>query len=63
MGWQTVAAVVSGLVVVWVALVVALYVAGRRQEDPASLRDMLRLVPDVLRMCRGLAAEVGRAHV
>ena len=57
MGWQTVAAVVAGLVVVWVALVAALYVAGRRQEDPASLRDMLRLVPDVLRMCRGLAAD------
>ena len=57
MGWQTVAAVAGGLVVAWVALVAALYVAGRRQEDPASLRDMLRLVPDVLRMCRGLAAD------
>jgi uncharacterized membrane protein YkvA (DUF1232 family) len=57
MGWQTVAAAVGGLVVVWVALVAALYVAGRRQGDPASLRDMLRLVPDVLRMCRGLAAD------
>jgi uncharacterized membrane protein YkvA (DUF1232 family) len=44
-------------VVAWVALVAALYLAGRRQEDPASLRDMLRLVPDVLRMCRGLAAD------
>ena len=57
MGWQTVAAVAGGLVLVWVALVAALYVAGRRQEDPASLTDMLRLVPDVLRMCRGLAAD------
>jgi uncharacterized membrane protein YkvA (DUF1232 family) len=57
MGWQTVAAVAAGLVVAWVALVGALYVAGRRQEDPASLKDMLRLVPDVLRMCRGLAAD------
>jgi uncharacterized membrane protein YkvA (DUF1232 family) len=57
MGWQTVAAVAGGLVVAWVALVAALYLAGRRQEDPASLRDMLRLVPDVLRMCRGLAAD------
>ena len=57
MQWQTVVAVLGGLVLVWVALVAALYVAGRRQEDPASLRDMLRLVPDVLRMCRGLAAD------
>ena len=57
MGWQTMAAVAGGLVVVWVALVAALYVAGRRQEDPTSLTDMLRLVPDVLRMCRGLATD------
>ena len=50
-------AVLGGLLLVWVALVVALYVAGRRQEDPASLREMLRLVPDVLRMCRSLASD------
>ena len=50
-------AVLGGLLLVWVALVVALYVAGRKQEDPASLREMLRLVPDVLRMCRSLASD------
>jgi uncharacterized membrane protein YkvA (DUF1232 family) len=55
--WQSVVAVLGGLLLVWVALVVALYVAGRRQEDPASLREMLRLVPDVLRMCRSLASD------
>ena len=47
MGWS----------LVWVALVAALYVVGRKQDDPASLREMLRLVPDVLRMCRGLATD------
>ena len=52
-----VVAVLGGLVLVWVALVAALYWAGRRQDDPASLKEMLRLVPDVLRMCRGLAAD------
>jgi uncharacterized membrane protein YkvA (DUF1232 family) len=55
--WQTVVAVLGGLALVWVALVAALCVAGRRQDDPASLREMLRLVPDVLRMCRGLATD------
>ena len=57
MEWQTVTVLLGGLVVVWVALVAALYVAGRRQDDPASLKEMLRLVPDVLRMCRGLARD------
>ena len=57
MQWQTVVAVLGGLVLAWVALVVALYVAGRRQDDPASLKEVLRLVPDVLRMCRGLATD------
>ena len=57
MQWQTVVVVLGGLVLVWVALVAALYWAGRRQDDPASLKEMLRLVPDVLRMCRGLATD------
>lgn len=51
------AAILGGLVPVWVALVAALYWGGRRRDDPASLKEMLRLVPDVLRMCRGLAVD------
>ncbi len=57
MGWQLLAAVLGGLVLVWVALVAALYWAGRKQDDPTTLREMLRLVPDVLRMCRALATD------
>ena len=57
MGWQLVAAVLGGLVLVWVALVAALYWAGRKQDDPASLKEMLRLVPDILRMCRALSTD------
>ena len=57
MQWHSVVAVLGGLVLVWVALVAALYWAGRKQDDPASLTEMLRLVPDVLRMCRALAAD------
>jgi uncharacterized membrane protein YkvA (DUF1232 family) len=57
MGWQPVAAVLGGLVLVWVALVAALYWAGRKQDGPAPLKEMLRLVPDILRMCRALATD------
>ena len=57
MGWQPLAAVLGGLLLVWTALVAALYGAGRKQDDPTTLTEMLRLVPDVLRMCRALASD------
>ena len=57
MWWETAAVVLGGLVLVWVALVVALYVSGRREEDPTRLTDALRLIPDVVRLLRRLAAD------
>jgi uncharacterized membrane protein YkvA (DUF1232 family) len=57
MFWQLVLTVVISLLVVWIALVVTLYVAGRRTAAPARLRDMLRLIPDVVRLLRRLAAD------
>lgn len=57
MGWEVVLAVLGGLAVLWVATVAALYVAGRRAGDPGSLREALRLLPDVLRLLRRLAAD------
>jgi uncharacterized membrane protein YkvA (DUF1232 family) len=48
---------VSGLVVLWLLLVVALYLAGRREGEPARLRELLRLLPDVVRLVRRLAAD------
>lgn len=50
-------AVVAGLVVVWAVLVVALYAASRRQDDPTTFREALRLLPDVLRLLRRLVAD------
>lgn len=47
---------VGGLLVVWAALVVALYAASR-QGDPTSFREALRLLPDVVRLLRRLAAD------
>lgn len=47
---------VGGLLVVWAVLVVALYAASR-QGDPTSFREALRLLPDVVRLLRRLAAD------
>ena len=57
MGWAAVGGVLAGLLLVWVLLVVALYVVGRRHDDPTTLRDVLRLAPDVVRLLRRLAAD------
>ena len=55
--WQVVIGVACGLVLLWVALVISLYVVGRRQSEPTTLRDALRLIPDVVRLLRRLAAD------
>jgi len=55
--WTIVLGVVAGLVLVWVVMVVAMLVVARRQGDPTRLRDVLRLIPDVLRLLRRLAAD------
>ncbi|WP_248582747.1 DUF1232 domain-containing protein [Nocardioides sp. InS609-2] len=34
-----------------------LYMIGRREQDPMRLKDLLRLVPDVIRLFRRLAAD------
>lgn len=50
-------AVGAGLLLVWLLLVLAFYVAGRRSGEPTSLREALRLLPDVLVLVRRLAAD------
>ena len=57
MWWQVVVAVLAGLALVWVAMVVALYLVSRRQDDPTTLTDVLRIIPDVVRLLRRLAAD------
>ncbi|WP_199731976.1 DUF1232 domain-containing protein [Cellulomonas triticagri] len=46
--------VVGGLLLVWLVLVVALWVA---RPGTTTLRDALRLLPDVARMVRGVATD------
>jgi uncharacterized membrane protein YkvA (DUF1232 family) len=55
--WHAAIAVLGAILVLWLALVAVLYVAGRRGPDPASLSDVLRLVPDVVRLVRRLARD------
>jgi uncharacterized membrane protein YkvA (DUF1232 family) len=57
MVWQIAVALAGGLIVVWLSLVGVMYVAGRHEQDPTKLRDVLRLVPDVIRLLRRLAAD------
>lgn len=57
MGWRIAGAAVGSLLLIWVALVATLYMIGRRERDPMRLKDLLRLVPDVIRLLRRLAAD------
>jgi uncharacterized membrane protein YkvA (DUF1232 family) len=51
---QTLVSIAAALLITWLALVVALLIA---KPDRARLREALRLLPDVLRLLRRLAAD------
>lgn len=53
-GWGVALGVVAGLLVVWAGLVVALWIA---MPDRTTIRGILRLLPDVVRLVRRLAAD------
>jgi len=55
--WQVVVAVVAGLVLLWIVLVLILWLEQRRHPAGASLRDLLRLAPDVVRLLKRLAGD------
>jgi len=48
----------AGLVALWLLLVITLVLLGRRR-DPLIVREALRLLPDVIRLLRRLAADAG----
>jgi uncharacterized membrane protein YkvA (DUF1232 family) len=52
--WQVLLGIAGGLVLAWVALVVALLVA---KPEKGLLREAMRLLPDLLRLLRRLAAD------
>lgn len=55
--WTIAGAVVGGLLLLWLALVLALWLAARRKDQVVNLRDMLRLIPDVVRLLHRLARD------
>jgi uncharacterized membrane protein YkvA (DUF1232 family) len=55
--WQVLLAVAAAAIVLWLALITTFYVVGRRHGDPTRLRDALRLMPDLVRLLRRLAAD------
>ena len=54
MWWQILLGVVAGLLLLWAALVVFLY---RAAPKGTRLTDALRLLPDILRLLKDLAAD------
>ena len=52
--WQTLIGLGAALLLTWLALVMALLVA---KPDKAQLKESLRLLPDLLRLLRRLAAD------
>jgi uncharacterized membrane protein YkvA (DUF1232 family) len=52
--WTWVVAIGGGLVLAWLALVAALWLA---RPDEVRVRDALRLLPDLVRMLRRLAVD------
>lgn len=54
MGWHLALAVVSGLLLVWLVLLVVLWWV---MPEETTLRSALRLIPDVVRLVRRLAGD------
>lgn len=54
MEWSGVAAVLAGLALTWLALVALLWIVRPRD---VRLADLVRVVPDIARLCRSLVAD------
>jgi uncharacterized membrane protein YkvA (DUF1232 family) len=57
MWWMTVLGAAAGLLLLWLVLIALLWRAQRANPDRASLREALRLLPDLVRLLRRLAAD------
>lgn len=55
--WRTLVGVGIGLLLAYLILLGLLWLAARRAGDPIRLREGLRLLPDVIRLLRRLAAD------
>ena|SRR4051794_17447407 len=55
--WEPVLAVAGGLALLYALMLLALWGYARRHPDTVRMRDALRLLPDLLRLLRRLAAD------
>ncbi|MBC7591763.1 MAG: DUF1232 domain-containing protein [Salinibacterium sp.] len=55
--WQILIGVIGGVALLWLMLVGVLWWQQRHQPGGASLRDLLRLAPDVVRLLKRLAGD------
>ncbi|RKR19858.1 YkvA family protein [Arthrobacter oryzae] len=57
MGWETLAGVVGGVLAVYAVLLLLLWAYARRHPETVTMKDALRLLPDLLRLIRRLLAD------
>ncbi|MCZ2404435.1 DUF1232 domain-containing protein [Paenarthrobacter sp. Z7-10] len=56
-GWNALVAIVGGIVLIYAVLLVLLALYARSHPDTVSMRDALRLLPDLLTLLRRLTAD------
>ena len=57
MAWENVAGIVAGLLLAYAVLLVLLWIYARRHPETVTMKYALRLLPDLLRLVRRLAAD------
>lgn len=57
MRWEPVAGVIGGVLVVYAVLLLLLWAYARRHPETVTMKDALRLLPDLLRLIRRLLAD------
>lgn len=57
MWWQTALGILAGLLIVYLSLLGLVWRYARAHPNTVSLRDALRLLPDLIRLLRRLAAD------
>ncbi|WP_417221088.1 YkvA family protein [Arthrobacter sp.] len=57
MWWQLMAGTVGGFLLLYLALLAALWVYARKHPDTVTFGDALRLLPDLLRLIRRMMAD------
>jgi uncharacterized membrane protein YkvA (DUF1232 family) len=57
MWWEILLGIVAGVLLVYVVVLALLWSYARRHPDTVSMRDALRMLPDLLRLIRRLAGD------